>query len=321
MEIAFLSFYSGVNYRGVETYVHELSNQLVQLGHSVCVYQSGPKFASALYETGQLSSVGSLPVFIRSPHILIATNGRLQSLLARVWCLTHHAKLLIPGQSGPGRDDLINLYVFPDVFIALTTVQKNWAKKYNPFVKVVSIPNGVDTTKFTSAPKRPKNAFLSVAALVPEKRLHLAINAVANIHNAHLTLVGSGPEKEKLLALGNKHMPGRLKITSSRPENMPSVYTSASTFIYPTSPFESFGIVLVEAMAANLPIVATADPIRQEIIGPAGLFVDPEDTTLFTKALEQAENKNWAHIPRIQAEKFTWSKIAQDYDHLFKELK
>ena len=37
MKIAFLSFYSGEVYRGVETFVHELGNRLVQMGHEVVI--------------------------------------------------------------------------------------------------------------------------------------------------------------------------------------------------------------------------------------------------------------------------------------------
>ena len=43
MKIAFLSFYSGVVYRGVETFVHELANRLHNSGHNITVYQFGAK--------------------------------------------------------------------------------------------------------------------------------------------------------------------------------------------------------------------------------------------------------------------------------------
>ena len=51
MKIVFLSFYSGVVYRGVETFVHQLSNSLVELGHKVIVYQLGQELPRAKYQT------------------------------------------------------------------------------------------------------------------------------------------------------------------------------------------------------------------------------------------------------------------------------
>src|SRR5512146_10632 len=50
MKIAFLSFYSGVVARGVETFVHELSNRLVDLGFDITVYQYGPKLPETKYK-------------------------------------------------------------------------------------------------------------------------------------------------------------------------------------------------------------------------------------------------------------------------------
>ena len=60
---------------------------------------------------------------------------------------------------------------------------------------------------------------------------------------------------------------------------------------------------MVEAMASGLPVVATDDPIRREIVGDAGLFVDPTDTNKFANTIEKALNTNWGEKPRKQAEK------------------
>ena len=101
---------------------------------------------------------------------------------------------------------------------------------------------------------------------------------------------------------------------------MPAVYAAADLFTFPTVPYESFGIALVEAMASGLPVVATDDPIRREIVGVAGLFVDPADTGAYAAALQKALKINWSKKPRIRAQQYSWSKIASDYDRLFRKL-
>src|SRR5581483_3991374 len=50
-KVAILSFYSGETYRGVETYVYELSNRLINLGIDVTVFQNGPKLKGSNYKT------------------------------------------------------------------------------------------------------------------------------------------------------------------------------------------------------------------------------------------------------------------------------
>jgi len=73
-------------------------------------------------------------------------------------------------------------------------------------------------------------------------------------------------------------------------------------------------------MATGLPVVATNDPIRHEIVGDAGILVDPTNTEEYAEALQKALDTNWGNKPRKQAEKFSWDEIAEKYDNLFKEL-
>ena len=101
---------------------------------------------------------------------------------------------------------------------------------------------------------------------------------------------------------------------------MSEVYRRANLLVFPTVPWESFGIVLIEAMASGLPVVATDDPIRREIVGDAGLFVDPTNIEEYAKAIEKALSTDWGDKPRKQAEKFSWDIIASSYEELFKNI-
>jgi glycosyltransferase involved in cell wall biosynthesis len=101
---------------------------------------------------------------------------------------------------------------------------------------------------------------------------------------------------------------------------MPEVYRSADVFTLPSASSEAFGNVLVEAMATNLPVVATNDPIRHEIVGEAGILIDPENTEEYAAALQKALEINWGEKSRKQAEKFSWDKIALKYEELFLSL-
>lgn len=351
MKIAILSFYSGTVPRGVETFVHELSNRLTEKGMDITVYQNGPRLPGTKYKVVSVQipvdwgrSMGHLllttayftwrvkhfthkvlGLLDKDVDIVFPTNGQWQGALCSVWAKKHRKKMVISGQSGPGLDDRINLYGFPDVFVALTDFQKQWAKKINPRVRVEKIPNGVDIERFNPKVKPydfnlPRPIILCAAALDFWKRQNLAIEAVSKLSKGSLVLVGSGPQEKNLQKLGKKLLPGRFKILNFTHEEMPKVYTGADLFTFPTVTYESFGIVLLEAMASGLPVVTTEDPIRKEIAGDAGIFVDPRDPDEYEKALQKAMETNWGNKPRAQAEKFSWDMIADKYETLFKTL-
>jgi len=336
LKIAFLSYYSGLVNRGAETFVHEVANALTNLGHEVIVFQGGGKLKNCVYKTktikvkadqGVKSTIRrftfcSLKDMDRDVDIVYPTNGGWQSVLCRFWTWKNGKRMVISGQSGLGRDDKINLLTFPNCFVALTKNQEKWAKKQNGFVKIKVIPNGVDLRKFDKSIKPinlnlPRPVVLNVSAFVDWKRQELLVRAVAKLGAGSLFLVGSGPEKEKLKKLCEKLMPNRYKITSYPYHKMPAVYPSADVFSFPTVSWESFGIVMLEAMASGLPVVATNDPIRGEIIGKAGILVDPTNTDAYVQALQRALDKKWDDLPRKQAEKYSWEKISLKYEDLF----
>lgn len=334
MKIVFLSVYSGIVNRGVETYVHKLANRLITLGHDVTVFQGGKdlpigaKYSPVVVAVEQVKEFTQEALAQLDPEteVVVSTNGGWQSVLCKWWATKHGGKIVIPGQSGPGKDDKFNLWTFPDAFVALTEYQAEWAKKVNPAIKVVKIPNGVDTNVFKKAGKPLKlnlshPIIMCAAALVPMKRLDLAIRAVAKLEKGSLLLVGKGEQEEELKKLGGQLLPGRFQIMSFSHPQMPQVYKGVELFTFPTSTWESFGIVMLEAMASGVPVVATDDPIRREIVGNAGLFVNPEDSDEYAKTLEKALDTKWANKPREQAEKFSWDKVAQLYDELFRSLK
>jgi len=321
MRVAFLSFYSDKVNRGVETYVQELSSRLTLLSHKVDVFEGGKSKAKNVKDfTIEVLSKVSVDT-----DVLIPTNGGWQSLLCKIWCVRHGKKLIISGQAGLGFDDRLNLWVFPDCFVGLTDYQCAWARKASPFIKVAKIPNGVDVKKFNRVGdglkiNLAKPIVLCAAALIPMKRLDLAIKAVSKLPKGSLLIAGKGEQEECLKQLGDKLLPGRFQILSFARTQMSQVYKAADVFTFPTSPWESFGIVMLEAMACGLPVVVSNDPIRCEIVGDAGLFVNPEDTQEYAQALEKTLAMKRGDKPRRQAEKFSWDKIAQQYDELFHSL-
>jgi len=312
MKIVFLSRYQNIVERGAEIFVKELSARLSK-NHTVDIFVG--KDADSLNK-----------VLSGKYDIVIPINGRLQSLKVSIARTIARHKLLITGQSGVGWDDILNIAVSkPDVFIALTEYQKNWTKKWAWGSKVVKIPNGIDLSKFKPTGekielglKRP--IILSVGALVWYKHHERVIRAASKLSKGSLLIVGEGEEKERLEILGKNLLGERFRIMKIKYEDMPKVYRSADLFTLPSWGREAFGIVYLEALACGLGVVAPDDLSRREIIGDAGIFVDVDDAEKYADAIAKALEIDWENKARKQAEKFSWDKIAKQYDEILKNL-
>lgn len=310
MKIAFINIYQNKVFRGAETFVYELSKRLSK-NHKVDV----------------LTSLNLKDIFDKKYDVVIPTNGRWQVILARLVTWLYGGKMIVSGQSGVGFDDRVNLYAFPDVFVALSTKAVNWAKAKNPLIKTVMIPNGVDLSKFKPEgnvyeTNLKKPVVLCVGAFTEQKRIDLVINAVSKLKNASLLVAGGGGDKKQEIEnLGKKMLGERFASVSVPFDKMPSVYRAANVFTLASASSESFGNVIVEAMASGLPVIVTDDPIRREIVGDAGVLIDPLDTESYSNELKKLIDSKLSAKAVQQAKKYNWDIIANQYEELLKTFK
>lgn len=354
MNIAVLSFYSGINNRGVERWVYELASRLTKK-HKVTVFQNNTSKVEVSFErvsagisyhepektAGWLAKhlfidYKSLAVFRfnlkifkkllnGNYNVVIPTDGGWESAIARMITWLRGSKMVIVGHAGIGWDDANNLWSFPDVFVALSSFAKKWAQKVNPLVRVKYIPDAVDLDKFKPDGDKldlllKKPVILCVGAFEKGKQQDLVIKAVAELKNFSLLLVGSGPLKGNLTELGNKLLGSRFKVQAFDFEKMPNVYRSCDLFVSASTRYYSFEMVLLEAMASGLAVVVNDDPIRREIIGDAGVFSDPSKTVEFSNAIKEAASQKWGEKPVKQAGNFLWEKIYKEYEDMFLSL-
>jgi glycosyltransferase involved in cell wall biosynthesis len=356
MKIAFLSFYNGSLNRGVETLVDELAPRL-SINNTVDVFQQGKPKSEVNYRIFRvpleinwkkkdmvgmiwrrffvdywsrrigLFTLKTLPrIFKERYDVVYPLNGGWMTALLRLATWIYGGKLVLSGQSGMGWDDRINLWAFPDCFIALSRRGQLWAKHANPLLRNVPfIPNGVDLSEFRREGKKfktnlKKPIILCVGALTEQKRIDLVIKAITKLGDTSLLVVGDGELKGTLEKLGRELLGNRYRQISMKHDHMPPVYRAADVFTLVPSGSEAFGIVYVEAMAANLPVVTINDEQRRGIVGRAGIFVDPTNTNAYAIALANALRLKWGKRPHSQAKKFDWDLIAQKYEKLLNTL-
>ena len=229
------------------------------------------------------------------------------------------------GHGGIGKGEEIILKSNPDCYMPLTPSAYNWAKQYSKNLKL--IPNGVDVKDFsreTSINKKVLNV-LCVGAFTAFKRQKLLIDAMEILGYGNLTLLGSGELQQELKAHGEKKLGERFKILSVPYSEIKSYYEHANVFSLP-SLNEPFGIVYVEAMSMNIPVVGPNDEARKYIVGNCGILCDVENPKEYAKAIEQCFLTDYEDKPRKRAEElFSWDKVGLQYkeviDTLIKEQK
>ena len=175
----------------------------------------------------------------------------------------------------------------------------------------------------TSRPPRP-GLFVSIARLTPQKRVHLAIEAVAALRasgsDVRLRVVGDGPERAALEALARTRQIGdRVEFTGLVPSfEVPALVADAEAAVL-TAHGEGFGLAGVEALAQGVPVVACRDGggLLDVVSGTAGCRIaDPEAGSVAAalaslrgdepaRALAAAAGERWLArlAPRVVADR------------------
>lgn len=141
-----------------------------------------------------------------------------------------------------------------------------------------------------------RDYILFVSSLYPYKNVETLIQSFALLSkqrgmDLELIIVGRDfdSQQRKLQSVANElSVSGSVRFLGFVPtEDMPVIYSSARAFVFP-SLVETFGKPLVEAMRCGIPVVASNTSCIPEVLGDAGILVDPLDVEKMSKAIYQA---------------------------------
>ncbi|MCS6854612.1 MAG: glycosyltransferase [Elioraea sp.] len=199
--------------------------------------------------------------------------------------------------------------------------------------RVVVLRNGVDLELFRPPADRSADrrrlgldgpTLLSVGLLVPRKRHHLTIGALAHLPGARLLIAGEGPERGRLEALAvRRGVADRVRFLGAVPHGeLPALYGAADVMVL-ASEREGWANVILEAMACGTPVVATEAWGTREAIGEEGAGVVVKEAS--EAALAAAISRLLDRPPdrravRAYAERFGWDEVSAGQLALFRRI-
>jgi glycosyltransferase involved in cell wall biosynthesis len=172
----------------------------------------------------------------------------------------------------------------------------------NGFTNIRDWTRGVDVSLFYPRPSildLPRPILMYVGRIAVEKNIGAFLDLD---HPGTKVVVGDGPQRANL---ARKH-PDVVFVGSKEGEELAQHYASADVFVFP-SRTDTFGLVLVEALASGVPVAAYPVPGPIDVIGDSGAGVLDED---LTKAVREALTID-REVARQRGLHFTWRRCAE----------
>jgi len=217
-----------------------------------------------------------------------------------------------------------------DAIVVPSTAMQQRLGEYGVSAPLHVLPTGIPTARFAGGngpafrslhripPTRPVALF--VGRVAHEKNIGFLLDALVHARQQRpdllLLVAGEGPAmadlKNRVRALDLQHAVQFIGYLDRR-QALPDCYAAADVFVF-ASRTETQGLVLLEAMAAGLPVIALAEMGTVDILAPArGAISPPAEVSAFGAALADYFNQSqrWLHLrdeaPRYAGE---WSDVA-----------
>jgi len=349
VRIAIVAPYDLARHGGIASHIRAQGRALAALGHAVRIF--GP--ASKPLENGETAVAGATTVtfggtssgaafnpsvfqrfaaiFAAEPFDVVHVHEPLMPLLpwAAVWAATAPvvATFHVYRETGhrwyplarPLLQTIVNRI---DARIAVSEAARRTVAAFFPGDYEI-IPNGIEAERFRTKQPRPV-AFpasgpvvVCVGRLEPRKGVNVLIDAMTEVQRAtgaRLVLVGDGPARAALEERARRLNVRTTVIRNVDDDELSGFYQHATVVCAPATSGESFGIVLIEALATRAPVVASRIDGYVDAVGEhSGVrWAVPGDAgDLARQLIVQIEHRDSTHdVPGIAA-KYDWCRIAR----------
>lgn len=357
MKVALVCPYAWDKFGGVQSHVRALADALRKRDHRVEVFAPRSKAAPEMSTepgvtfTGRSVAIpanGSVAPLAFGPMAAVALRRALKefdpdvlhlheplipslSLLA-LWNSdvpavgTFHAAADASFGYQAGKPALLSAMRKLAVRTTVSEAARNLISRYFPGDYEMT-PNGVDVPRFRDAqpvPFEEPNPVLFLSRIEKRKGLEVLIRALAHLGRDDVTLVaaGTGPEELRCRALTEELGVKTVWLGRVSEADLPRVFKAAIIYCAPGLGGESFGIVLIEAMAAGLPVICSDLPGFQAVASDAAEIVPAGDPEKLAEAIasvldEPGRGGAMSLASEKVAARYDWAGLVQNVESLY----
>ncbi len=365
MRIGIVTEYYYPSIGGIQEHVHHFARQARRLGHTVKIVTSAmPDVAAPAERGGDVIRLGaSVPVYQNGGMGRVTVGPGLSAAMARLLArerfdvvhvhapLTpvlpllaiHHARGPVVGTFHTHfRPNLLfrlmrgRLQRYLDRLDAPVAVSRACLTAFQGRLHAPFriIPNGVDVERFARGRRLARFDdgrlnVLFVGRLEPRNGLDRLLEAFARARrqiDARLLVLGDGPLLPRYRRMVPRALAGDVVFAGRVLEERPDWYATADVFCAPAR-IASFGVTLLEAMAAGRPVLASDIEGFREVLehGREGELVPPDDPGAWARALvrlagDPARAARYAERGRATAQRHAWSIITRQVIGLYRTL-
>jgi glycosyltransferase involved in cell wall biosynthesis/O-antigen ligase len=264
--------------------------------------------------------------------------GRIAAILAGVPCIVASVHNIYTRDRKLHRR-LLNKFLskFTDRIVAVSNAVKEDITRYDAISedKITVIYNGIPLNEFNcSLPPQKAREILnlpqditligSVGRLVEQKGHRYLIESASRIGESCIVIAGDGPIRKDLEEYARTLQVKTIFLGTIEPKIVPVFLRAIDIFCFP-SVWEGFGIALVEAMSAGLPIVASDIPPHREVVADAGILVPSRNAEKMAESLtlliqNQELRESLSLKAHHRAKVFSIEYTVRSYESLYGEI-
>jgi glycosyltransferase involved in cell wall biosynthesis len=260
------------------------------------------------------------------------------------YCKKRDIPYIITEHYGKLSDDIIYKSIYREIYHKVFTeakrlilvskrLENDIRNKLRDLPKIELISNGVDINKFTFVEKKiDKNypKLISIGNLVVTKGFQYLISAIKILKdrkiNCSLTIIGEGKYRKNLeMLIAKFSLQKNVFLAGYVPNEKINFYLEKSDFYVHPSLFESFGVVVIEAMSAGKPVIVTKSGGPEYIVPDEfGIKIDKENSEALAKSIDEMiknyENYNPKKIRAFVEANFSYENIAKKIGEVYEEI-